>query len=68
VKPEEVHESVRISLCFGVHLVKEFAVPFAFYNFLVFTLLIMADSDNNIVDLQFSIGHFSVVLERNSQL
>jgi hypothetical protein len=43
VKSEQVQESVRPTLCCGVHLVKDFAV-FYFNNFVVYSLLIMTDT------------------------
>jgi hypothetical protein len=45
-----VHESVRLTICYGVHLVKDFAI---FNIFVVYTPFIMADSGNNIVGFFF---------------
>jgi hypothetical protein len=49
VKPGEIYEPARLTLCFGVYLVKDFAV--FLNNFVAYTLLIMADSGNKIVHL-----------------
>jgi hypothetical protein len=40
VKAAEVHQSVRLTFCFGVHLEKHFAI---LNIYVVYTLLIMAD-------------------------
>jgi hypothetical protein len=72
LKPGKVHESVRLTLCFGVRLVKHFAACFSpffyfyskFHN--IFQLFCCFVSANKIVFYFF--GHFSVVREHNLQL